>query len=36
MSLYETEISNPFLPQMPPLHVPLVMVNPSHVAFAMS
>ena len=34
MSLYEAEISNPFLPQMPPLFVPLVLVNPSHVAFA--
>lgn len=34
MSLYEAEISNPFLPQMPPLLVPLVLVNPSHVAFA--
>jgi len=34
MSLYEAEISNPFLPQMNPLHVPLVLVNPSHVAFA--
>lgn len=34
MSLYEAEISNPFLPQMTPLHVPLVLVNPSHVAFA--
>jgi len=35
MSLYEAEISNPFLPQMTPLHVPLVLVNPSHVAFAL-
>ncbi|HNQ95036.1 MAG TPA: hypothetical protein PKK96_05570 [Anaerolineales bacterium] len=34
MSLYDAEISNPFLPQMTPLHVPLVLVNPSHVAFA--
>lgn len=34
MSLYDAEISNPFLPQMPPLHVPMALVNPSHVAFA--
>ena len=34
MSLYEVEISNPYLPQMPAMQVPLVLVNPSHVAFA--
>lgn len=34
MSLYDAEISNPFLPQMTPLRVPLVLVDPSHVAFA--
>jgi len=34
MSLYEVEITNPYLPQMPPLHVPMTLVNPSHVAFA--
>jgi len=33
MSLYEAEITNPHLPQMPPLHVPMVLVNSSHVAF---
>jgi hypothetical protein len=33
MSLYETEITNPYLPQMPPLHVPMVLVNANHVAF---
>ncbi len=34
MSLYEVEIANPYLPQMPALHVPMVLVNPAHVAFA--
>ena len=33
MSLYDAEIANPHLPQMPALHVPMVLVNPSHVAF---
>lgn len=33
MSLYEVEITNPHLPQMPALHVPMVLLNPSHVAF---
>jgi hypothetical protein len=36
MSLYDAEIANPYLPQMPPLHVPMVLVNPTHVAFAFS
>lgn len=35
MSLYEVTITNPYLPQMPALHVPMALVNPSHVAFAM-
>ena len=33
MSIYEVEITNPHLPQMPPLHVPMVLVNSNHVAF---
>ena len=33
MSLYDAVITNPYLPQMPPMHVPMVLVNPSHVAF---
>jgi len=33
MSLYEVEITNPQLPQMPVLHVAMVLVNPAHVAF---
>ena len=33
MSLYDVNIMNPYLPQMPPLFVPMVLVNPDHVAF---
>jgi hypothetical protein len=33
MSLYDATITNPYLLQMPPLSVPLVLVNPAHVAF---
>lgn len=33
MSVYEAWITNPYLPQMPALQVPMVLVNPSHVAF---
>ena len=33
MSLYDAVITNPYLPQMPPMQVPMVLVNPSHVAF---
>jgi len=36
MSLYEVSIANPHLPQMPALLVPMALVNPSHVAFAMA
>ena len=36
MSLYEAEIANPQLPQMPALHVPMVLVSPAHVAFGFS
>ena len=35
MSLYEVEITNPYLPQMPAMHVPMALVNPSHVAFGL-
>ncbi len=34
MSLYELEITNPLLPQMPAMHVPLAVVNPEQVTFA--
>jgi hypothetical protein len=33
MSLYEAVITNPYLPQMPAMHIPMVLVNPSHAAF---
>ena len=35
-SLYDATITNPYLPQMPPLHVPLVLVNPAHIAFGLT
>ena len=34
--LYDVAVSNPYLPQMPPMQVPMVLVNPSHVAFGLS
>lgn len=36
MSLYDATISNPYLPQMPPLKVSLVLVNPAHIAFGLT
>lgn len=36
MSLYDATITNPYLPQMPPMQIPMVLVNPSHVAFGIS
>ena len=36
LSLYDAVITNPYLPQMPPMHVPLVLLNPSHVAFGVT
>lgn len=36
MSLYDAMISNPYLPQMPPMQIPMVLVNPTHIAFALS
>lgn len=36
MSVYETSISNPYLPQMPALQAPMVLVNPNHVAFGLA
>jgi hypothetical protein len=35
LSLYDAEIVNPYLPQMPPMRVPMMLVNPDHVAFAL-
>jgi hypothetical protein len=33
ISVYEAEIANPYLSQMPPLRVPMVLVKPEEVAF---
>ena len=35
MSMYDVEITNPNLPQMPAIHVPMLLVNPSDVAFSL-
>jgi hypothetical protein len=35
LSLYDAEIVNPYLP-MPPMHVPMMLVNPKHVAFGVA
>jgi hypothetical protein len=34
MSIYDAEIANPYLPQMPPMKVPMMLVNPERVAYA--
>jgi hypothetical protein len=36
MSIYDVWVTNPYLPQMPALQVPMVLVNPSHVAFGLT
>jgi hypothetical protein len=36
MSVYEVSITNPYLPQMPALQVPMILVNPSHVSFGLA
>ncbi|HEY3476964.1 MAG TPA: hypothetical protein VGK56_20265 [Anaerolineales bacterium] len=36
MSVYDVSITNPYLPQMTALQVPMVLVNPAHVAFGLS
>jgi hypothetical protein len=35
MSVYDVSITNPYLPQMPALQVPMVLVNPSNVSFGL-
>jgi len=35
LSMYDTEITNPSLPQMPAITVPMLLVNPAQVAFAL-
>lgn len=36
MSFYDVWITNPYLPQMPALQIPMVLINPSHVAFGLA
>jgi hypothetical protein len=36
MSVYEVSITNPFLPQMSALQIPMVLINPAHVAFGLT
>jgi hypothetical protein len=36
MSVYDVWVSNPYLPQMPALQIPMVLVNPSHATFALT
>lgn len=36
MSVYDVWITNPYLPQMPALQVPMMLVNPNHVAFGLA
>ncbi len=33
LSIYEADITNVFLPQMPPIHVPMMLVRPDQVSF---
>lgn len=35
MSMYDVEITNPSLPQMPALHVPMLLVHPGQVTFSL-
>ncbi len=36
MSVYDISVSNPHLPQMAPLQVPMALVNPNRVVFALA
>ena len=36
MSIYEAEISCPYLPQMPPMQVPMLVVRPTQVSFILN
>jgi hypothetical protein len=35
MSMYEVEVTNPSIPQMPAIRVPMLLVNPNQVTFAL-
>jgi hypothetical protein len=32
-SVYDADINNPFMPQVPTIHVPMLLVNPTQVSF---
>jgi hypothetical protein len=34
-SIYEAEVTNPYLSQMPPMHVPMILVHPKQVSLAL-
>ena len=36
LSIYDAEIANPYLPQMPPMKVPMMLVSPEKVAFGVA
>ncbi len=36
LSIYDVSVTNPYLPQMAALQVPMVLVNPYHVSFALA
>ncbi|MGA7195131.1 MAG: hypothetical protein WBW94_16030 [Anaerolineales bacterium] len=35
LSIYDADIANPFLVQMPPIHVPMMLVRPEQVSFGL-
>lgn len=35
LSVYQAEINNPFIPQMPTLHIPMLLVSPKQVSFGL-
>ena len=36
LSVYDVSITNPYLPQMPALQAPMILVSPNHVAFGLA
>ena len=35
LSVYDADITNPFVSQMPPIHVPMMLVRPEEVSFGL-
>jgi hypothetical protein len=35
LSVYDADITNPFLAQMPPIHVPMMLVRPEQASFGL-